>query len=236
VADWKYGDAGDLYPMERGQVWHVNEAYFAVGDLEENDALKFLEFMEKTLEIVPTAFYSDPPWDKGNAKSFRTKAFGKENSRAVDFVGSLLPRIVEACRTSCDMFAIEMGDKHVEDLVTELMKQGANGTSIAPITYYKKHPCRIVCGTFGSTSVQAVEASEFAGMDDEDTPGIFIRPLALNTVVFDCCVGQGLTCMVADGLGHRSMGMELNPRRAACGVKHIVDTTGFQPELVGSFL
>ena len=236
MVDWKYGDAGDLYPMERGQIWRVNEAYFAVGDLEENDALKFLVHMKTELDVVPTAFYSDPPWDKGNAKSFRTKAFGKEHSRIVDFVGSLLPRIVTACRMSCGPFAVEMGEKHVEDLVTELMKQGANGTAIAPITYYKKYPCRIVCGTFGSTPVQACEASKFVGLDDEDTPAQFIRPLSLDTVVFDCCVGQGLTCIAADGTGHRSMGMELNPRRAACGVKIIAQDTGYQPELVGSFL
>ncbi len=236
MADWKYGDAGDLYPMERGQIWRVNEAYLAVGDLEEHDAIKFLTYMKKYLEVEPAAFYSDPPWDKGNAKSFRTKAFGKDHSRIVDFVGSLLPRVVEACLMSCGMFAVEMGEKHTDDLTTELMKQGANGTSVAPITYYKKYPCNIVCGTFGSTPVQAVEASEFAGLDDEDTPEVFIKPLREDVVVFDCCVGQGLTCIVADGLGRGSMGMELNPRRAACGVKAIVKATGYQPEMVGKFL
>lgn len=236
MADWKYGDAGDLYPMKRGEIWKVGEAYIAVGDLEEGDAMSLLTRCQEDFGLLPTAFYCDPPWNKGNAKSFRTKAFGKENSRVVDFLGSLLPLVVQACRMSSGIFAIEMGDRHVDDLTTELMKQGANGTSVTSITYYKKYPCNIVCGSFGACSVAAIDASEFQGVDDELTPEIFIKPFGMDTVFFDCCVGQGLTCIVADVYERASIGMELSPRRAACGVKAIAERTGLKPELVGNFL
>ena len=235
MADWKYGDAGDKYPMRRGEIWKVNEALFAVGDLEEGDAPKLLLVCQEQLGVSPSCFYSDPPWDKGNARSFRTKAFGKEKSRSVDFVGSLLPRVVEACRLSSGTFAIEMGVKHVEDLIKELMNQGASFMSQARITYYRKHECRIVCGGF-NVNTQAIDASEFEGMDDEKTPIAFLKPFTMDSVVFDCCVGQGLTCVASDALGKRSIGMELNPRRIACGVQAIAEITGYEPELVGGFL
>lgn len=235
MADWSYGDAGDKYPMKRGEVWKVNEALFSVGDLEEGDAPKLLHYCAEDLLVSPTAFYADPPWDKGNARSFRTKAFGKEKSRAVDFLGSLIPRVIEACKLASGNFGIEMGSKHGGDLMKMLHEAGAHDLSITPIYYYRKHPCVIVCGAFGEVG-DVIDPKELLGKDDELTPEFFIRQLRNDDVVFDCCGGQGLTSVTADRLGGGSVSMELNPRRAACGIDRVVQASGFEPELVGNFL
>lgn len=229
--DWTYGDAGDRFPMKRGEVWCIDGSLFAVGDLERGDLRPFVEFAAAS-GCAPTALYSDPPWDKGNARSFRTKAFGKAESRPVDFMGSLIPRVLDACALVSGPCAIEMGLKHM-GVVCDMAAKLFGNITVSSITYYKKNPCWLLLFHSGVGAVP--DPTLFDGQDDELTPGIFLDSLPRTAVVLDPCAGRGLTPFSASSRGRGSVSMELNPRRLSCAIDSISKHRGAKPELAGNF-
>src|SRR5579872_6851220 len=106
---WTYGDAGDRYKVQPGDIWAVGDHRLGCADLEFGQVAEFCR------RFGPwDIFYSDPPWNAGNAKAFRTKAAAETPSiatRVVDFpafLGRILGLIV-AAPARPNLVMMEMG-------------------------------------------------------------------------------------------------------------------------------
>ncbi len=153
--------------------------------------------------------YSDPPWSKGNANSFITKAgLHSYVDDYQDFMAALFGRIREIGPAVC---YLEIGKQHVADFQARLHDIYPT-VQTWEITYYHKHPCYLVRGGKTPTS------RDYTGLDDEETPEAAIyaeRPAS----VADPCTGRGLTLLAAHRVGTRFLGTELNRRRLAVALE-----------------
>lgn len=222
---WAYGDAGDKWQVKPGDIWEAGPAILACGDLQRGAATELFKNVKIDL------FYSDPPWDPGNAKSFRTKAGLNEPGVKVNFP-DLLIKVVEIARQSSGDTYLEMGKKNAE-LLEELVKFGG-GRMINrwDITYYKKNPMVLFQFVFEG-AVQRGFTGSASGMDDGDTPMWAIaRSTSPGDLVADTCTGRGLTMRSAVEQGRRFIGTELNPRRLAVAIDWMAQH-GHAPMKVG---
>ena len=70
MASWTYASSGgEEYPVQDGDLWTAGPHRIACGDLERGDALDLLH----NLKALPDIVYTDPPWNAGNAASFRRR-------------------------------------------------------------------------------------------------------------------------------------------------------------------
>lgn len=220
---WQYGESGDLWPVQPGDIWEAGPALLACGDLQRGAALELMKDQPIAL------FYSDPPWDPGNARSFRTKA--GVNTGPVDF-NNLLFKVVEAAQLSKGEVYLEMGKRYADELAKIVIGMRGQLVGRWGITYYKKHPMVLFQFDFHGSSVMTTGSSP-EGMDDEDTPSWAIsRGTKLGDMVADCCMGRGLTCRSAVTNGRRFIGTELHPRRLAVAIQWLSEQ-GFTPKKVG---
>lgn len=202
MADWRYGDSWEKYPIEKGQWWSADRSVLGVGDFRDR-LPAFLTCGDVDM------IYCDPPWSKGNANSFVTKASLK---RYVDDYAALLDSLFEAVSViGPSVCYMEIGNQHAQDMVRrmgDLFKHVQAWT----VTYYKKHPCWLVRG--GRKEIKR----DFSSMDEADTPAATIK-IEKPKVVADLCTGRGLTLLAAIGCGAAFRGMELNARRLAVAIE-----------------
>lgn len=220
---WLYGDAGDRIPVAGGELWAVGDHRVLCGDLEEGAATLALAVAGQP----PTLAYTDPPWNAGNARAFRTKAaVDGPQGRPVDFV-ALLDRVLQAARSSGELWC-EMGAGTVDVLRQRAQAAGAEVLGGWPITYYRRQPCRLLRISW-PPHPPPLSASP-AGLDDAHTPAWVIhRRTKPGQLVLDPCCGRGLTGVAAARLGRRFLGIELAPRRAAVTLDRLARTTGQAP-------
>lgn len=214
VTAWDYGDAGDRIPVRPGELWACGPHRFACADLErDGEHERLIELGE--IDIV----YTDPPWDRGNARAFRTKA---GDGRAVDFE-RLIRRVIALCRAARSEAWIEMGRRHVDDVVRWLREDAWTVLRVYDTTYYRKHPAKLVRAIRAGSVGLEIDDALIDGRDDEDTPGVVLAAAKAQglTTVLDPCCGRGLTPATADRLGMRCFGAELNPRRLACALDRL---------------
>lgn len=195
---WTYGDSWERYPIKPGELWTHPESgsTVAVHDLRDGAPGWMLG-----AEMV----YCDPPWSKGNANSFVTKA-GLD--RYVDSFDRFMDALFRAiCDIGPKVAYLEIGKQHVKDFERRL-------SQLFPvvrdwgITYYRRSPCYLLRGG------PKASAMDFSGLDDEETPLAAIeteKPVS----VADLCTGRGLTMLAAHRAGATFYGTELNPRRLA---------------------
>ncbi len=225
VKEWRYGDAGDRWPVQVGDVWRVGDHILGCGDLEEGAAVELLSKCG-----VPDITYTDPPWNAGNAASFRTKA---GLPRKVDF-HHLLGRVIEAVKwTRGDAF-IEMGRQNTPLLRDAVEAAGGRVLKEWCVTYTcgRRRPSKLLRVTWAGG--EGAPVGDATGMDDSKTPAWALSQYQAPLTVFDPCLGRGLTAVSAHRLGHRVVGMELHPRRLACAIDALVKLGTGQPERVGA--
>lgn len=227
--NWNYGDAGDRWPVKFGDVWMCGPHILACGDLELGHARDLIE------QYGADFAYLDPPWNKGNARSFRTKANRATPSiptYAVDwamFIASLLDAL-SLVREDC---FVEMGQDGQPYLLARIKSHGGTVGKTWPITYYKTHPATLNHCWWG-TSTLGTDTGGIAGQDDDQTPFIALDKIGRRgATVFDPFVGRGLTSIAAEQQGMSILGMELNPRRLAVAIDKLA-TLGYHPERMDS--
>lgn len=219
---WKYGDAGDRWPVQVGDIWKAGPHILACGDLERGAADELLDRFGE-----PDLTYTDPPWNAGNARAFRTKA---GVGRPVDFDHLLVCILRAAARTKRSVF-METGMKQRDQLIRHAEEAGAQVKAISTITYYRKRPCLLF--QLDWTGKEPV-VEGLSGMDDDDTPGAGLGALKREgDLVFDPCLGRGLTVRTTHGIGLRFLGSELHPRRMACALDWLAEQ-GMTPEKLDS--
>jgi hypothetical protein len=215
-------DGGLVFPVAEGDFWSAGPHLLLCGDLEKRDHFKLLERAGQ-----PDVVYADPPWNQGNCNTFRTKA--GVSGRVSGFDG-FLSRLMEVLAHVARPVFCEMGNQNVDVLRAIAERSGANVRGEWGITYYRKHPCRLVHFDFGSET--ALESSP-EGMDDDHTPLWALAHWPAGSLVFDPVTGRGLSAVSADWLGHRFAGVELNPYRVSVTLRKLADR-GYTPEKVGS--
>lgn len=202
---WQYGDSWEKYPIRLGETWvhHESGSKVSVADLRDGIPSYMLG-----AEMV----YCDPPWSKGNANAFVTKAGLK--TYVVDyakFMDALFQRIREIEPRVC---YLEIGTQHLSDFCMRIERLFLR-VQVWPITYYRRHKCYLVRG-----GQEYCVACDYSGMDDEDTPFAAVRAESPKTVA-DMCTGCGLTMLAAHRAGTTFYGTELNKRRLAVAIDRV---------------
>lgn len=223
---WKYGTAGDRWPVCVGDVWIAGAHTLACLDLETPMADAFYGSLHEAFALV----YSDPPWDTGNAKSFRTKAGCGHDGVTIERLWKrILSLVVSKLAPSGDLY-LEMGSRHRDDAVRWMAAVGRPITDQWNIVYYGKQPCWLL----RSASAPRNEPTTPTGLDDRLTPEwAVLASTQPGDLVCDPCSGRGLTVCAAQRTGRRFVGTELHPRRMAVALDRLA-RLGLEPRKVGA--
>jgi hypothetical protein len=205
--DWRYASTGGTaYPVRPLELWRADRHLLACGDLECGDGLALLGRFGQAPHVV----YCDPPWNNGNAAAFRTKA---GLPRKVDFTAFLDALLGVVRGTLRDVF-LEMGFANAGLLVERAERCDGKLVRRWPITYYRRHPCMLLQLRWNDVGG---DPPDLAGMDDDETPGATLTACTQpGDVIFDPCMGRGLTAATAVATECIFLGMELSPWRMSC--------------------
>jgi hypothetical protein len=222
---WRYGDAGDKWKVKDGDVWVAGGNVLVCGDIEKIPIQRLFEKFG-----TPDLTYVDPPWNKGNLKSFFTKAGFK--GAEVDF-HKFIRRLIAIVKRTHGPVYIEMGKQNIYTLAVVIKESGGEVLNIWDVTYYRKHPSKLVRAIWGDFPYN--KDIDFSDLDDDDTPyeAIEKEPLKPGAIVFDACTGRGLTCRAAYSNKKKFMGIELHPRRLAVAIDWLAEQ-GEQPRRAGT--
>lgn len=226
-----YGDAGDRWPVKRGEIWMVGQHVMACGDLERGSGQELLDMQGAGTRVVMA--FVDPPWNPANATAFRTKAAMRarvDYQRFRSIVIDLLAKVEGPVW-------LEMGDRFQPVWLSEAQAKGAQVLAEYRILYYRKAPCtlNLLYWPRAGGAVERVPPNGLIdGLDDTEAPiaacGAHLRR---GEYVFDPCVGQGLTALAAEKAGGFCMGLELHPRRLAVALDRLHKAGAGEPRVIG---
>lgn len=165
--------------------------------------------------------YVDPPWTQANVNSFRTKAeVGRAELTFSEFLRALMGVIAES---GVSLAFIEMGRQEESALASTVTAAHARLLGRWPTVYYRRHPALLFAVAVPPVRIETLPpAPDPSGMDDDYTPAWAIEHFSEpSAVIFDPCMGRGLTAITADQLGRRFIGCELHPRRLAVALDRL---------------
>ena len=201
--------------IKQKDLFRIEDNYFLCGDLEENHFDIIIKLLKgKNIYMV----YSDPPWNKGNARYWRTHA---GLSREVDFYNNFLPIFFSNVEILNPIyFFMEVPFKNYERIL-DIAKQKNfiikgnwivyYGASVT-LNYIKccGRPNRIICfskkeipSDFDPIGLKGIALTEY----------VFSYFHKKNEIVVDPCIGRGMTSRIAYKYNMHCYGMELNPKR-----------------------
>lgn len=196
-----YGKAYEDYP--------VDDYTFPDGS-----RLKVHNVFDQTPDFMKESdlLFVDPPWNKGNLRSFYTKNEDILEDSYEDFYH----RIFEVIREIDPKTAyIEIGKEYLADFIIEMRKLFKYVTFYNSSYYHSgKNYCYVIRGS------RKFRAPKLDGMDEED----IIRWICENEdyqVIADPCMGQGLVAFYSSKAGKRFVGTEMNPKRLAVARKRV---------------
>ena len=229
-AGWEYGDAGDRIPVEVGDIWRVGPHVVGCGDIERGANEQLLGIAANLMQAEPAMAYVDPPYNASLAKGYRSKAGYVDE--AADYE-ALLSRIMGPIG-SVDLY-VEGSIRDKEKAPDWFRCSGYAVVNSWEITYHRTMPAMlyqlhrdIVDAAIGGNPADP------SGFDDEMTPAWAIsRSSRPGDVVYDCCMGMGLTAVSAERLGRRALGLELNHRRLAVTIDRLSSEFGYEYEKIG---
>ena len=215
-----------LTDVRYGDLWGVGQHRFVCGDAEDGVEMHRLTDGEH-IDLV----YSDPPWNNGDAKSWRTQskrdgAVGR-NVVATDVV----PKILSVAQARGLLAYVESGLPTLDGFITMLRAMDATivGQWETWTTVNKKRKNALIAADFGQHTVRL---PDFTGMGDGVTPGYAMRAWGHTGTVLDPCSGLGFTSRNAAESGWRSLNHELNPNRMARAMESLEDLTGQTAQLI----
>lgn len=220
MKDWKYGEDGRRFPVQRDEVWQVGDHLLACADLMSQSGHAVAR--DLVARVRPTLVYTDPPWGQGNLNTFRTKA---ALQHAEHTYLDLYERIATLVAPATPLW-METGRRE-ESKVVDLLAKHRPVTASYAVTYYKRNPSRLIYA--GQTKPPA--AIHVAGLDDDDTPGEVMAGYPRG-VVLDPCMGRGLIATVAHKKGWRAIGTELSPWRLSVTLSKMARLLNEQPRRV----
>jgi hypothetical protein len=232
--DWSkaYGPDADAYPVQPGDVWRVGLHRIACLDLQ-GAAHAAAWAMELAAEGGCAMAFSDPPWNAGNARSFRTKAgLDGDKGRAVDFA-DLMARIIGVLAQVVPQGPVwmEMGNASAPAVETMLAEAGWPILDRWPVVYYQTKPCSLIRAARAGAPLGPTGP---AGQDEPFFTAFAVaRDCPPGQRVFDPCAGRGLTAVTAAQAGRVFRGAELNPRRISVTLAKLARLTDQPAEREG---
>lgn len=195
----------DRFNVKDGDIWLAGSHVIACGDVERGDGDKLITKAHAHMG------YTDPPWNYYRYRQFHKIAgiTGKP-LRYYNFLDSL----VSCLRHVIGDVYIEIGRRSENLLKTQLKHHNAQIMNIWDITYHKTHPCLLYRVTWHPITDD--RKLDLTGQDDKRTPCLAIQHSSLREqMVFDPCIGKGLTALTADRLGRKTLGLELSAKRVS---------------------
>jgi hypothetical protein len=209
-----YGEAGSRYPVAFGDVWTCGGHSVMCADLETAGADEYLQARQATV------MYLDPPWNAGNATTFRRKA-GYTHRADYDRLVATLLRL----SAPVPVVLIEIGLQQVQRFVDALRVRGKS-VAVFPMKYYRKYPCRLLVVT--RTPIHGLS------LPDADEPVILDAALRVFTspgdTVVDPVIGRGMLAEVGIPHGLSVHGVDLHPNRLSVTLTKMQRLTGNEPE------
>lgn len=198
--NFNYGNFHLKYDMS-GEI-KIGTGIVAVHDIF-NEVPAFME--------TANCLFCDPPCNKGNLKSFYTKAeivlensYDKFNDALFKVINKIKPQYVFLEVFKSNKFFIELA-----------LRQHYNNVSITQSYYYydKAKVCWIIQATNN-------RLYELPYLDEQ-----YIIQYICNNVAFDCiadpCIGRGLVGFYANQANKKFVGTELNEKRLAVLIERI---------------
>lgn len=223
--------------MRRGEVWQVGtDALFAVGDLEDGDAMRLLSFA-KGRGLAPTAIYSDPPWTQAVASQFRKKAGASGSPNLF----TLFRALATVCADVGGPCFLEIGKDSLGDLQNTLFAESRRfSVRVVKMGYGSRNApspsfglaLSALRGFFQSELDYLAERME--GCHSIDGPRTFLDAVDPSaTVVADFCTGLGATPKAAAKAGAGFVGMEIDPKRLDVSLGVYEKITGEKRSIIG---
>lgn len=209
MSNWDYGNAFARHPVDKGR------AIFADGScLKTHDIFDPLPSFMREADLI----FTDSPWNKGNLRSFYTKAdMPLPNVTFEAFYNRLFDCIREI---SPDICYTEIGKEYLADFILAMRQQYPYVTFYNSTYYHNKNNlCYVVRGAKKS------KKPKLDGMDEEDIIGWVCQNEAY-TCVGDLCMGRGLVAAGALRAGRRFVGTELNHKRLSVALETIAAMGG----------
>lgn len=193
----------DVHP---GDVFSAGHHRFLCGDIEKDNCSEILG-VPHNIHMV----YSDPPWNPGNARMWRTLSkLDGASGRKVAW-GQFVNRFCEHVMNSHPSHVfIEMGIKQTPRFINMAFEYGLPPLQgIWNVFYNYTHPNRLLYFSSDGGFTGNPE-----GMKNEPmTRHVFNHIATTDEIVFDPCVGLGMTARMAHRLDMVCYGIELNPAR-----------------------
>lgn len=189
---------GDMFTAERHR--------FLCGDIEKDDCCEILD-MPRNIYMV----YSDPPWNPGNARMWRTlsKLDGDSGRKVVWewFVNRFCEHVMS---THPPHVFVEMGIKQTPGFINMAFEYGLPSLQgIWNVYYNYTHPNRLLY----FSSVRGFPGDPEGMKNEPMTRHVFEHIAKSGEIVFDPCVGLGMTARMAHRFDMICYGVELNPDR-----------------------
>lgn len=225
---WTYGEDGERYPVEPGQIWRVGHHWFVCSDLME-PGQTFRKALTSGVLPEPTLVYSDPPWGQGLANGFRTKAgLGR-----ADYLWTDLYR---ECADFAEQFDVPLwvessvASSAIGKAVPEVISVLEHGTKTHRgywgISYFGGNPSGLYYAY--RSPAPAVELEGLAGFKVVAKVLSAYRP----GVVLDPCSGLGGVPLEAQKAGWASVSNELAPHRVSKALSRVSLASGHEPERI----
>lgn len=204
---WTYDGSIFKYPMKKGELWICGDSKVMINSLYDG----LPEFMKEA-----DCIFVDPPWNLGNENSFRTKADIEEKSKDFSlFLDKLFEGINEI---NPHTLYVEFSVKDIGEIERRIGNR-YKFIDIYDVTYYKKHPCKILRAS------DHMPKMNFIGIDELDVIALICKNEEFNCIG-DICMGRGNVGIQAFKNGRKFVGTELNPKRLAVMVNKIAEMGG----------
>lgn len=189
-----------------GDVFTAGPHKFLCGDIEKDNCSEILGAPHKIYMM-----YSDPPWNPGNARMWRTLSkLDGDSGRKVEWASFVNQFFDEIIPLHPDHIFIEMGVKQTPEYINTAFVRGLPQLQgIWSVFYNYTHPNRLLY-----FSAVGKFTGNPEGMKNEPmTRHVFEHIAKPNEIVFDPCIGLGMTARMAHRFDMVCYGVELNPNR-----------------------
>lgn len=199
-------DAHDKFHVEPGEIWAAGPHVFLCGDLETDDIERFIKMIPRPVHMV----YTDPPWNAGNAKYWRTHA-GMSRDVDINNLWSCICEIIQ--QLNAEEVFIEQSVRNWHDFEKIAAKHNLPSLTGKWVVFYGSPHKPNILLRFAETERQGFNPSGLHG--EAMTDYVFRCVAQPGKIVVDPCVGKGMTARMAHKYGMICYGMELNPKRLA---------------------
>lgn len=192
--------------IKPGDIFSAGPHRFACADIEKDNVCKLLNIPKKIYMV-----YSDPPWNQGNARMWRTiSKIDGEIGRKVEWNNFVNKFCITINRSRPDHIFIEMGVRQSSGFTSSAINNGLPQFRDEWNVFYNYiHPNKLLY----FSNIDGFTGNPEGLKNEPMTKYVFDHISKQGEVVFDPCTGLGMTARMAHKFGMIFYGNELNPLR-----------------------